>query len=394
MYARKKTLTKNSIIILVLFAIGFSLTVQSPISRVRAWSTQTHGKIATEAIESLPLPWNDFFRNYSTFFDVHGNDPDGYRSVVEDRSNVLFMKEEPRHFDDHNLKTSSGDVYDEHDPANAHLIDGVFTNEDIDFVAINVSYSSDKYRKGVIEWAVLNYTRDLTQYMIDLGSDPTNNTKWTLVMITMCYVSHYAADATMPFHGTADYDGQLSGHSGIHGYTENTMTENPTYGHLDEVIFSHKSATYIEAPFNQTVASIETGLANVSDILDADDMFELNSSWSDNMWSVIGDMWSGRIDLAAVTTANLWYTAMLDSDLINKINSTTLASLELETTTPPNGWTTTSDDTLWYPSLPVKPFTSTTTTTTTTGQTSPSFELPLSLLSFIGVSIIFFRKRG
>ncbi len=393
LFARRNALTKNSIIILVLFVIGFSLTIQSPISRVHAWSSQTHGTIASEAIESLPSPWNDFFSNYSDFFDVHGNDPDGYRSVVEDRSNVLFRKEEPRHFDDHNLKLYDGEVYDEHDPANAHLIDGVFTNEDIDFVAINVSFDSDKYRKGVIEWTVQNLTRDLTEYMIDLGTDPTNNTKWNLVMITMCYVSHYAADATMPFHGTADYDGQLSGHSGIHGYTENTMTENPTYGHLDEVVFSHNSAIYIESPFNQTVGSIETSLANVSAVLDADDLFELNSSWSDNMWSVIGDMWSDRIDLAAVTTANLWYTALVDSDLINILNSTILASLTLDTTILPNGWTATTDDTLWYPSLPVKPYTSTTTTTTTTGQASPSFELFLSLLSMIGVSIIFFRKR-
>ena len=111
------------------------------------------------------------------------------------------------------------------------------------------------------------------------------------------------------------------------------------------------------------------------------------------MWSVIGDMWNDRIDLAAVTTANLWYTALVDSDLINILNSTILASLTIDTTILPNGWSATTDDTLWYPSLPVKPYTSTTTTTTTTGQTSPSFELFLSLLSMIGVSIIFFRKR-
>jgi len=187
----KKNSTRNKILILsFLVALGLTMSMYSSLVSVQAWSGGTHGKIATEAIKSLPSPWQEFFSGYNAFFDAHANDPDSYRSDLEDSSfNRLFSIEWDSHFDDHNLKVYGGTPYDEQDPANAHLIDGEYTSEDLEFVAINVSWDSPQFHKGVIEWRVLNETRDLTQLMVDVGEDLSNNTLWKLIFIKMNYLS-------------------------------------------------------------------------------------------------------------------------------------------------------------------------------------------------------------
>ncbi|MHA1995208.1 MAG: Heimdall-CTERM domain-containing surface protein [Candidatus Hodarchaeales archaeon] len=368
------------------------MSMQSSLVSVQAWSGGTHGKIATEAIKSLPSPWLEFFTDYENFFDAHANDPDGYRSDLEDSSfNRLFSIEWDSHFDDHNLKVYGGTVYDEQDPANDHLIDGEYTSEDLEFVAVNVSWDTPTFHKGVIEWRVLNESRDLTLLMEDIGEDPNNNTLWKLVFIKMNYLSHFAADSTMPFHAAANYDGQLTGQSGAHALFESSMMEQNT---LDRVTFSNRPATYVDSVLNHSVYSIETSLANMSITLETEAAYPLDGSWVDNVWNDIGDIWGDRVSLAATSSADLWYTSLVDSDLINKVNATFLSSLSVDLSSPPPGWTTKESGSLWHPSFPPAPVVSTTTTTTTTeAGDAPGFELVSTLLILASLAIFITRKR-
>jgi hypothetical protein len=391
-FVRKK-LTKNKILILsLLFALGLMLSMQSSLVNVQAWSSNTHGKIATEAIKSLPSPWLEFFTGYENFFDIHANDPDGYRSDLEDSSfTKLFSIEWDSHFDDHNLKVYGGTPYDEQDPSNAHLIDGEYTSEDLDFVAINVSWNTPEFHKGVIEWKIMNLTRDLTQLMTEVAADPTNNTLWQLTFIQMNYVSHFAADSTQPFHASANYDGQLTGQSGAHALFESSMMEQNT---LDRVTFSNRPAAYIDSVLNHSVFLIETSLGNMSITLEAEAAYPLDGSWVDNVWNDIGDIWSDRVNLAATSSADLWYTALVDSDLINQVNATVLSSISVDLSSPPPGWTSKDSGYLWHPTFPPTPVVSTTTTTTTTEDGgAPGFELISSLLLLAGLAFILTRNR-
>ncbi|MFX0211940.1 MAG: hypothetical protein ACFFDT_38550 [Candidatus Hodarchaeota archaeon] len=378
---------KKQLIIFILLLSMNVLFFVKPFGVTQAkiqWSHKTHGFIAENAIESLPSPWKEFFLDYSDFLVLHSDDPDGFRSYLEDSRPDLYPQEEPRHFDDHNLKEKGGTVYDEHAPENAHLIDGKFTNEDIDFVAINVSASTMKYQKGVIEWTVQNYTKEVTNYMAIVASDPTNNTAWQMVLIKMAWLAHYASDATMPFHGTANYDGQLTGQTGIHGYVENTMTELPGKGHIDDVNFSHPAAVYVVSPFNQTVSAIETGLGNVSTILAADKSLDRNdASWIDGMWAIIGKMWSARIDLAAVCSANLWYTALIDSGLFDELDETELSAITIDVSGIVDPY---------IPPLPPKPTKpkDTTTTKATSGYEILMGIIPLIIFVFLSTK---YRKK-
>ncbi len=395
-------INKNLLILILVLTIGTSFALQSPVTKTQAWSWKTHGKIATEAFKSLPSPWQEFFSNHSLFFETHTNDPDGYRSKVEDSTSNQFNAETPRHFDDHDVMASGDDMVDVSDPQYAHLIDGEYTEEDLPFTVINMPWSSLEYQKGVVEWTVDNFTRDLTQLMVEVIPDPLNNTKWTLIFITMCYLSHYASDATMPFHATANYDGQFTGNSGIHSYVEDIMMEHSSYGHLNDVNFTNKPAKYVKSPYNQTVQSIETSTAKVSILLAADDKFDrADVSWIDNMWKETGNILSARIDLAAQRTADLWYTALVDSELINLMNSTFLSSLTLNLSAVPPGWTSTSDDygytslgSLWYPTIAPRPaMTTTTTTETTDDDRTTGTNLFFTIILLTGIMSVYTRKR-
>ena len=115
-------------------------------------------------------------------------------------------------------------------------------------------------------------------------------------------------------------------------------------------------------------------------------------AWLTAAWGEIGDVWSDRVNLAATSTADLWYTCMVDSDLINKVNSTILDTLSIDLSTPPPGWTTKDGGTLWHPSFPSTP-TQPVTTTTTTETPTPSFDLFFSLLVLIGFTFYLSRNR-
>ena len=338
-YLIKRTPHHKKAILVFTFFITIALFV--PIFKLEArvqWSYHTHEAVVVNAIYSLPSPWNDFFINYADFIAEHSDDPDEYRSWCKSHAPELYEAEAPRHYDDHNLKEYGGIVFNELAIENSHLIDGNYTIEDIDFVSVNVPVSSNRYQKGVIEWTVDNFTKSLTEYMRYVSIDPTNNTAWQIVLASMSWLSHYIADATMPFHATANYDGQFTGQYGIHSAIESTLLSE----YLNEIQFTHDEAIYILSPFNQTIMSIETGLSVVNDILEADKVVSpegnRDATWNDLIWGLIGEIISERVNLAARFTANLWFTALYNSDLFTKLDVTDLNAIEIDISNIPDPW--------------------------------------------------------
>lgn len=55
-------------------------------------------------------------------------------------------------------------------------------------------------------------------------------------LVALGLMGHYVGDASQPFHNSADHDGYLSGHGGIHGYYEEAVVSNFD-GHLVSKIF-------------------------------------------------------------------------------------------------------------------------------------------------------------
>ncbi|MFX1507273.1 MAG: hypothetical protein ACFFDC_14420 [Promethearchaeota archaeon] len=375
-----------SLAFFILFAIVIPMMMVKNQNRiVKAeiqWEDQTHGIIIRQAIFSLPSPWKEFFIDYSDFLSLHAEGPDQFRDYLKGYRMDLYNQEAPRHFDDHDTKEKDGTIYNVSLPENAHLIDGKFTAEDIEFVGINVSSTTKKYQKGVIEWTVQNFTRKVTSSMSMIATNPSNNTAWQLTIIHMGWLSHYIADATMPFHATLNYDGQLTKQDGIHDFIEFVLLEHETKGYLDDVNFTNKPAVYVKSPFNLTLNSIETGLGNVSFILETDKILAPSgirtTDTIKDMWMTIGEMINARLDLAAINTANLWYTALVDSGLITKLSEEDLTSLNIDTTGLNNPW---------MPPIPPEDDLS-----ETKANETPGFGLVLVMLSVLYIRK-YFRKK-
>jgi hypothetical protein len=372
---------------------GCSISTTQLVQSKTHWGGTTHSDIIRNAIFSLPSPWKEFFNDYSLFLKDHSNDPDQYRSWCSYNDANLYAAEGPRHYDDHNIKVDGGEVYNESTPQYAHLIDSQYTSEDYEFVSVDDPVSSSKYKKGVIEWTVSNFTQILTYYMSIASENPSNNTVWQLILTSMSWLCHYVADATMPFHATANYDGQLTEQNGIHSAVESYLI--PSFSR--EISFSHNQASYTPSAFNQTIFSIESGLALVSQILEFDNELapdgNRDNDWSESMWDGLHDELSGRVDLASRYTANLWYTSLIDSGLITRLNSTDLNLISIGLSEIPDPWrpkipsntsvtTTTSSTTA--------PTNNSSTSTATTSQEITSWRLfPLFFL----ISLCFLVKR-
>jgi len=233
--------------------------------------------------------------------------------------------------------------------------------------------------------------------MSTVSEDPLNNTAWQYVLTTMSWLSHYVADATMPLHATANYNGQLTGQYGIHGAIESTLIPD----HSQEIVFSHSLASYTSSAFNQTIFSIESGLALVSDILEADKILApdgiRDSDWSEFMWNTLGEELSDRIDRAAVNTANLWYSSLIDSGLITALNSTYLNSLIINLNGIPDPWRPPIPSNIFSPlttssSTAFTDISSTTTTINGTSQKNTSW-IWSPILLLIGLNYLVRRKQ-
>ncbi len=56
------------------------------------------------------------------------------------------------------------------------------------------------------------------------------------------------------------------------------------------------------------------------------------------MWDELHYELSERIDLAAINTANLWYSSMIDSGMSTSFNSTDLNLIEIDLSEIPDPW--------------------------------------------------------
>jgi len=79
---------------------------------------------------------------------------------------------------------------------------------------------------GTAPWRVLQLYRELVVALKDVGKASTENDLEERVNEALLYagiMSHFVADLANPHHTTANYDGQLSGQHGLHGYFESDV---------------------------------------------------------------------------------------------------------------------------------------------------------------------------
>jgi len=175
--------------VVIVFAMLAGLACPSPAA---AWGTEVHKFITAQAIALLPPEIRPFFEKYTTTVVEHSIDPDLWRTAG-------FVEEPPRHFVDMDSYGPSPFTELPHD------YDAAVKRYGLEFVT----------RNGTLPWRTEEIYKQLVDAFTQKGPYSRDNLKFFAAVI-----SHYVADAHVPFHAALNYDGQLTGQWGIHARFE------------------------------------------------------------------------------------------------------------------------------------------------------------------------------
>jgi hypothetical protein len=246
------------------------------------WGSQTHRYIARNYSQHLPAQI-DGLRAYDAFVEQHVNDPDIRRPSTPGESyrHYIDIDRYPEFF--------AGTL--PHDRAALEAIYGA-------------SFVLDT---GIVPWAVGEVVTTLTQQFAAQ--------QWSAAATTIADLCHYVGDASQPLHCTENYDGQLTGNSGIHSRYESTMMN----GHIGDLHTSPAATTYSANVVDAMFDLIGVSWTGVAPILDADDDARAasggsyNSTYYASLWTDTEVLSRGRVDVATIATASFVYTAWVDA---------------------------------------------------------------------------------
>ena len=162
-----------------------------------AWGFEAHRFIIGRAILQLPREIRPFFERYRTQIVEHSIDPDLWRTAG-------WEEEPPRHFLDM-------DAYGPYPfPDLPRDFDQAVSRYGREFVA----------RNGLVPWRASEIYGRLVEAFTQRSGYSRENIKFFSSVL-----SHYVADAHVPLHAVVNYDGQLTGQSGIHSRFEAELFE-------------------------------------------------------------------------------------------------------------------------------------------------------------------------
>jgi hypothetical protein len=166
---------------------------------MQAWGFTAHRYITGQAIALLPPELRPFFEKYRVTIVEHSIDPDTYRTVG-------FTEETPRHFLDMDAYGPFPFTALPHDYAEAVAKRGQAFVE----------------KNGTLPWRADEMYGQLRNSFRQLGQAPYARDN---VKLFASVLAHYVEDAHQPLHAAVNYDGQLTGQSGIHSRFETELFE-------------------------------------------------------------------------------------------------------------------------------------------------------------------------
>jgi hypothetical protein len=251
-------------------------------SRAAAWGSLGHRTIAAAYGSSLP-PALQPLRVHDAWIVDHVMDPDLRKSSVPG--------EGYRHYIDI-------DAYAEY-----HA--GTLPHERAVLEAMYGAAQVEAW--GIAPWAIGQVVDSMTAAMV--AGD------WTKVRYWTADLCHYAGDLHQPLHCTLNYDGQLTGNTGIHSRYETTMLN--TYS--GSLVLTPGTALHLADPLETAFAIAGVSEQNKNVVIAADNTAKAASGGSYNatyyasLWSSTSSLTLARLSAAAVATASFVYTAWVDA---------------------------------------------------------------------------------
>ncbi len=285
---------KKHFYVIVLSFLLFILSVKT----LPGWGFWGHQRINRMAVFNLPEKMFGFFKYYIDFLTQHAVDPDKRRYAVEGEAACHYI---------------------DLDRYGAHPFDSI-PQRWSDAV---LKYSEDSLlAHGIVPWHIVRMHYRLTQAF--------RNSDRKLILKYAAEIGHYIGDAHVPLHCTQNYNGQLTGQHGIHGFWESRLPE------LFGEEFDYLTATYryIAQPQKEAWAIVRESYNALDSVL----LFEKQLSLkfpSDRKYSyeqkgnstirvyssayaaaydqMLNQMVERRMRQSINAVASFWYTAWIDA---------------------------------------------------------------------------------
>jgi hypothetical protein len=264
--------------ILIRYSILFALLIG-----LCSWGEEAHRKINSSCVDFFPKELNQL-KLWAPILANHGSDSD----IKKKSDKTEFVK----HFIDI-------DNYDDFNKR--HRIEE-------NFETAYLKYGIEKIKKeGTLPW-----TTDST-YKALVHDFKTGN--WNRAVLTAADLGHYVGDGFMPLHIAANYDGQLSGQTGIHRRYEETMIDR----HIDAIKFSASSCHKISKVQSYIFNYLYANHSYVPLLLQADKTAyivageQYNEVYFESLWNNTKSFTTKLLEESSKTTTALIYTAWLEA---------------------------------------------------------------------------------
>jgi hypothetical protein len=252
------------------------------------WGSTGHKIINKGAVTHLPVSMKQFI-DAAAFLETHSTDADTRKNT----SDTTMFSEQYRHYLD-------VDEYPD------------FRNLDRSFSKLVSTYGWARVKfNGTNPWATVQWMDSLTEQL--------RRGNWNAAYQSAADLGHYVGDPHQPLHATENYDGKMTGNTGIHSRYESTMLGKYTA----QIIIAKDSVRYISDVYGIAFDYILKSNALCDSIFRADTEAKTYTGGSyttqyyDTLWKRLGAMTKAQIQSASIDLASLWYTAWVNAGLIS-----------------------------------------------------------------------------
>jgi hypothetical protein len=249
---------------------------------VQAWGPEAHRLVTGWALQTLPPQIDGYFQANRQFILEHINDPDQW--MKKDRY------ERFRHY--------------------------IFLDDYGSFPYLKLPHSYKDAvqhfgshrvgRSGTLPWQIGEYSLRLTNAM--------RARKWEQVRLDAAVLGYYVADAHDPLNTTENYDGQLSGETGLALRFGTNLIDR----YKNFVFFRATPATKINDPTEyafQTALEANTWVDRIllADESAFDGLPDYNDDYFDRFYTAVSSIVRQELGGAAHDIGSYWYTAWLNA---------------------------------------------------------------------------------
>jgi hypothetical protein len=247
-----------------------------------SWGNNAQRLIIGRAVESLPSDLRPFFENNATFLTQHVNDP----------LNQLVKKPNER---------------------NNHFIEldkyGKFPFETLprSYKAAVAKYGKSKIEAtGLLPWQIGVYSQKLTEDF--------KNGRWEDAKIDAAFLANYVAEAHDPFNTTENFDGKLSGQSGVNDRFNTVLIDR--YGSFFPL--NPHDASYINDPTDYAFESCLNAHSQMEAVLLADrhakrGLASYTDEYYDKLYNLAAANLIRQLSDASSDIGSYWLTAWINA---------------------------------------------------------------------------------